>query len=375
LSHVEWDLEVTSGEADYNQILAEYDQARSDLEDLLKKLNVKSLEEAEAVNKAYEGQAAKVENAQSMLQEDLGESKYEDLKKRAKGVKVQKPTRELETILNELAETKAEISGLKTTVADLKERLGEYAQEYVSHKKLVEKLGDIGSASKKNEEELSGLKPLPADVKDAAEFISRYEEIESRLRESTAEHNQLIQERIRLEAKSPDRSVEEFERDLAEAEEKFDREHKKGMAIARIKETTEELLTEMDSTTFEGLEKDISGLMQRMTGGRYKTVEMDEIVPSGFHRKDGVIMPYDNLSTGTKDVLGIALRLAITKRFLEYKEGFVIMDDPLVDLDPNRQSKAAEAIKDFAEEKQLIVLTCHPSHAKLLGGNHIQLYL
>jgi len=49
------------------------------------------------------------------------------------------------------------------------------------------------------------------------------------------------------------------------------------------------------------------------------------------------------------------------------------MDDPLVDLDPDRQSKAAEAIKDFAEDKQLILLTCHPSHAKLLGGHQIEL--
>jgi exonuclease SbcC len=84
-------------------------------------------------------------------------------------------------------------------------------------------------------------------------------------------------------------------------------------------------------------------------------------------------MPYENLSTGTKDVLGIALRLAITKRFLKEKEGFVIMDDPLVDLDPDRQSKAADAIKDFAKDKQLILLTCHPSHAQLLGGHQIEL--
>jgi len=49
------------------------------------------------------------------------------------------------------------------------------------------------------------------------------------------------------------------------------------------------------------------------------------------------------------------------------------MDDPLVDLDPDRQSKAADAIKDFAENKQLILLTCHPTHAKMLGGNQIKL--
>lgn len=46
-------------------------------------------------------------------------------------------------------------------------------------------------------------------------------------------------------------------------------------------------------------------------------------------------------------MLGIALRLGIMKRFLEAKVSFAIMDDPFVDLDPDCQSKAADAIKDL----------------------------
>lgn len=176
-----------------------------------------------------------------------------------------------------------------------------------------------------------------------------------------------------MEGKLLYRSVEEFNKDLAEAEERFNVEQKKGMAIARIKQSMEKLLGEMDSATYIGLEKEVSELIQKMTGGRYEDVTMEKSIPSGFHREDGVVMPYENLSTGTKDVLGIALRLAITRRFLEEKEGFVIMDDPLVDLDPDRQSKAANAIKDFSKGKQIILLTCHPSHAELLGGHQIQL--
>jgi exonuclease SbcC len=207
------------------------------------------------------------------------------------------------------------------------------------------------------------------------EFIRKYEEMESSFKELTDQHNKLIQERIRLEGKAPDRSVEEIERDLAEAEERFSAELRKGVAIARIKESMDKLLEELDSTTYKSLEKDISELMENMTGGRYENVVMEESIPSGFHRNDSVVMPYDNLSTGTKDVLGIALRLAITKSFLEEREGFIIMDDPLVDLDPDRQSEAANATKEFTKNRQLILLTCHPAHAELLGGNRVELSL
>ncbi|MBC8458930.1 MAG: AAA family ATPase [Deltaproteobacteria bacterium] len=373
LSHPEWGLEVTSGEVEYDQILKDYEKAKSDIEGLLKKFNVINLEGAEAANRAYEAELAKIENAQSNLEEELGELTYEELKEKVNRLQVEKPERELTTILGEVADTKTEIKSIKEELEGFKEKLQKYIEEYADHKKLFEKVVEVAGERKEKHKALSSLKPLPAEIDNVEEFISKYEEMESRLKDLKEKHNKLIQERIRLEGRAPDRSVEEIERDLAEAEQKFNAELRKGMSIASIKESVENLLKEMDSSTYEGLEKDVAGLMQKMTAGRYKDVVMEGSIPSGFQRNDGVEMPYDYLSTGTKDVLGVALRLAITKKFLEEKEGFVIMDDPLVDLDPDRQSKTADVIKDFAEEKQLILLTCHPSHAKLLGGHQIQL--
>jgi len=375
LFHSEWDLEVKSGEGEYDEILIEYEKLKLDIENLLKKFNVQSLKEAESVNATYEAELARLKNAQTNLKEELGENTYEELGETVKRIQVKKPERELGTILSDLANARAEIKGLKADLSDFQEKLHDYMGEFGDHHKLLEKLTEVVGTRKQKQDELVQLKQLPAEIKDVDEFVKKYEEMESSLKGITDEHHKLIQQRIQLEAKSPDRSVEEFERDLAEAEERFNTALRKGMAIARIKEVSEELLMEMDEGTYSLLEKDVAELMEKMTGGRYEEVVMEDSVPSGFRRKDGVVMPYENLSTGTKDVLGIALRLAITKRFLKEKGGFVIMDDPLVDLDPNRQSKAADAIKDFAKNKQLILLTCHPSHAKLLSGNQIELSL
>jgi len=49
------------------------------------------------------------------------------------------------------------------------------------------------------------------------------------------------------------------------------------------------------------------------------------------------------------------------------------MDNPLVDLDPDRQSRAADAIKEFAKHKLIILVTCPFSHASILGGHPIHL--
>ncbi|MBW2059353.1 MAG: AAA family ATPase [Deltaproteobacteria bacterium] len=373
LSHLEWNLEVTSGEVEYDQVLKEYEKVKWDIEEHLQRFNVKTLEEVEAINTTYKAECAKVESARSSLEEELGDITYNELKEKVKGLQVKEPDRDLGAILTELADAKAEIKGLKGELADLQEKHWRYAQEFGDQRKLLERLAEVTGLRKDNDKALSKLRPLPAQIENVDEFISEYEAMEAGLKELTKEYNDLIQERIRLEGKAPDRSVEEIERDLVEAEERFSAELRKGMAINRIRKTMEGLLEEMDSATYKRLEKDVSELLEKMTGGRYKVVEMEESVPSGFHRKDGVVMPYDILSTGTKDVLGIALRLAITKQFLRAKEGFVIMDDPLVDLDPDRQSKAADTISDFAETKQVILLTCHPTHAELLGGNRVEL--
>jgi uncharacterized protein YhaN len=40
-------------------------------------------------------------------------------------------------------------------------------------------------------------------------------------------------------------------------------------------------------------------------------------------------------------------------------------------MDPQRQEAAAAILRSFARDKQLIVFTCHPDQAEMMGGNLI----
>jgi exonuclease SbcC len=84
-------------------------------------------------------------------------------------------------------------------------------------------------------------------------------------------------------------------------------------------------------------------------------------------------VPFAVLSTGTRACLGLAVRLAMARWFLEDRDGFLLLDDPMVDLDPVRQDAAAELLRRFAGEKQVVLFTCHPTHAGLLGGSRVEL--
>jgi exonuclease SbcC len=61
--------------------------------------------------------------------------------------------------------------------------------------------------------------------------------------------------------------------------------------------------------------------------------------------------------------------------FLQDKSGFLILDDPLVDMDLGRQALAAEQINEFAKTRQVIFLTCHPQTAEMLNGKCIEITL
>jgi uncharacterized protein YhaN len=106
----------------------------------------------------------------------------------------------------------------------------------------------------------------------------------------------------------------------------------------------------------------------RMTGGRYPRIA----IPLGtndievFDPSGAPIAP-DKLSRGTVEQLYLALRLGLVDQLGEVGAGLpVLMDDVLVNFDPERLGPAAEAVADLSNRRQVVFLTCHPAMADLL---------
>jgi exonuclease SbcC len=182
----------------------------------------------------------------------------------------------------------------------------------------------------------------------------------------------LAERKILLESKPPELSSEELAGQLGEAEARFALTVRRGAALRRVSVITTRLLEEGDSAVFSGMHGELERLMSRMTGSRYTRVEMEGSLPLGVEAGGGKL-GWERLSSGTKSSLALALRLAMSSRFLGSSDGFLMMDDPLVDMDPERRKAAAEVLNDCASRVQLILFTCHPGHAELLRGNLLRL--
>ena len=102
---------------------------------------------------------------------------------------------------------------------------------------------------------------------------------------------------------------------------------------------------------------------ERMTGRRYA-----RIVPpvdgtgefSVIDRHERTKKP-NQLSRGTKDQLYLSLRFGLIQSLESHGERLpVIVDEALVNCDPDRARVAVEAFAELARTNQVLVMTCHP---------------
>lgn len=107
---------------------------------------------------------------------------------------------------------------------------------------------------------------------------------------------------------------------------------------------------------------------ERITGGRYVRI----MAPPGeadvrVETEAGEAKNTDELSRGTAEQLYLALRFGLIEEFARKAESLpVVMDDILVNFDPDRASRAVASIRDLATRHQVIYFTCHPRAAELL---------
>jgi hypothetical protein len=267
----------------------------------------------------------------------------------------------------------AEITQKDKDIAEGGKTLSEYTTKYVNQDKLLDKLINVRQEEQKLQNDIAGLAPLPAEVTDLGVYQKKFDENFSLLHEEEDKLKKIQLEQAEKVGAAPEDTSEDLKGLFEESEKSFKAALRKGEAITRINAAAQQILGSSGTDIYQELGKDLERIASIITDKKYSGVKMDRSLPEGFVREDGKVIVYDLLSHGTRDMVGFALRLAIAKHFLNGSKGFLAMDDPLVNMDPVRQQKSAEVIKDFASDKQVLIFTCHPGHAEMLGGNHIGL--
>lgn len=151
--------------------------------------------------------------------------------------------------------------------------------------------------------------------------------------------------------------------------------------IGRLQEEYDALHLAMDTLTDANitlqnrfspqLSRRTAEIFQQLTGGRYTGAVLDR----SFHLTaqptgDPVGRDIQLLSAGTADQLYLAARLAICQLVLPPEKKIpIILDDALANFDSARCGTALQWLRKEAEQRQILLFTCHSREAAFFSGD------
>jgi uncharacterized protein YhaN len=125
-----------------------------------------------------------------------------------------------------------------------------------------------------------------------------------------------------------------------------------------------------------GVIRSAENLFSKITNGTYshiiKPVDSDDIlVEDAQHKRKGV----QEMSRGTLEQLYLAMRFGLIDEYESRSEPLpAILDDVFVNFDDERDERLIKVLKQFGQQRQVIVLTCHKRSLeayKKIGVNQI----
>ena len=107
------------------------------------------------------------------------------------------------------------------------------------------------------------------------------------------------------------------------------------------------------------LEKRMRGDLDRLTGGRYRRVRVDDSTLDirVFAPERGDWVSVEDLSQGTLDQVYLAARLGLVRLVTQDCRPPLVFDDPFVTFDDDRAARAVAILRELASDFQVIYLT------------------
>lgn len=224
-------------------------------------------------------------------------------------------------------------------------------EENLSPEALLQSLGETSRAALGEEEEqtAAALSMVEKDAAAAAEERGRVKE--------------------RLEALEDGEGSAPLRRREAELKEELHRLSRQWCVPALAQALLLRAKERFEEEGQAGVIRRAGDIFAAVTGGEYSGLAagLDGDVYTALHASGSRRDPQKELSRGTREQLYLALRLAyIGNHAANARSIPVIMDDILVNFDPERAANTAQVLAGTTAGNQLLFFTCHPALAEIL---------
>ena len=366
----EFTFEVESGDGQFSAIKEKHETAQARISELLSTIGVASVDDAKKRETDYSIAKTNLERAETALETILSGQTLAELASSC-GDNVSAPKRKIEEINNSILTNREKHNQQQTDGEAKRADIKIWEEEFETQDAVLDRLLDARKQKQDCEQALKKLPPLPEGIENAEALEGEFNRRRGRL--TVIKEDELPDTRNQqstLNATEPDYTTQELRDLITEAESTYSLEKRRLESLMRLKEVFQQMKDRLDSGTLDPWMQRLSTTIQQVTSDHYMDLDFDG---GGVTRSSGIVIPHELLSMGTKASMGFSIRLSMAAHFLEDLDGFLILDDPMVDLDADRQRKTADVLREFAEQKQVILLTCHEAHAALLTQSPLQI--
>jgi len=367
------EIELKSGDLDFSELRNQYMEFKANLEALLTSLKAASVEEAKLNKERLDTQKRIMEAYIVKVDEQLNGETLDSLVQKIAGYGDLSQVRSLAEIDAEIKKINRSNIDVLSEQKSLSGKVQIWCEKYGNVDGLLDKIIEIRMSLKECEAQLKPLAPLPSEYDSADSFRQELSEIRKSYESTNTLLNTLRNNYLDAERKLPELTYEELSQSSEEEEALFQKRINRARKLLMIKAAFDETRRQMDTSSFTPVIQSFSQNLALLTNGSYQVTDIDNDFALRLEKDKQVDIPVNLLSAGTYDSVALALRLALLDNILGESKGFLILDDCLVDLDPDRKEKAAELIKNFANRHQVIFTTCSPETAGMLGGNLIKM--
>jgi exonuclease SbcC len=373
LATADWTVDIRAGQGDVEQILADVRSTREAVAAKLQALNVEDVSRARGVEAARQQLGVRVKQIQAQIDGVLQGQDFTMLEATVLALPAQKLLRDMETVLADQIRMEKDLQQTAKDIQVLQAQLSQWEEEFGDYDAVMDRLATAKSEGRGFRQNLDALAPLPQSFPDTDTFFEELGRLQKKAKLLDEQIYDLKLELMEAQNNLPSLSAEELVVLLDEAEKRFLQLKKEADALHVVEEEFRRVSAEIDNRTFTPFTEAFGRYLSPATGHRYLTAELDGALPTAIRSTDGKELPVDLLSTGTTRGIALALRLAMAEFLLGGARGFMVMDDPLVDLDPERKEHAAKMVQEYAVDRQMIITTCDPETARLLGGHSVLL--
>lgn len=255
----------------------------------------------------------------------------------------------------------------------------EQARLRVSDEDLEERVADRSGAYARVEAVASEARREMhvADVEGVRQRLERARQALAAHDTRAAEvRDQLLSARAQVEMASGEGRQEAYELALAgfsQARSALEAVHRRARAARQLRQTLGRHRDAAHRAYVRPYAQEIERL-GRMVYGETFAVRVQEDLTIAARHLDGTLVPFDQLSGGAKEQLGILARLAVAS-LVDRDQGVpVIIDDALGYTDPQRLHRVGAVFDGPAQQAQVILLTCTPDrYADIAAATTIRL--